>query len=215
MSNKKAVNLTTRDMEIVRFMEETGLPLSASQVSKIWFWSGNEKSALVCAQRRLLALYRCKKILRIREYVGQEYIYYLNKVPNQLKHKQLMIDFLCQLNMNNFKVLDVQVEWKAIEKSYGVRPDLFLTVEHLRNKYNLICEVENTKEFDSKKYEKFTANMNEDKTLHALIPYPVMIVAICQEKPSPVKRNNGIYTPVWIKGTDFSNFSNLIYRLVK
>ncbi|MBP3907456.1 MAG: hypothetical protein J6D33_00830, partial [Turicibacter sp.] len=204
MSNKKAVNLTTRDMEIVRFMEETGLPLSASQVSKIWFWSGNEKSALVCAQRRLLALYRCKKILRIREYVGQEYIYYLNKVPNQLKHKQLMIDFLCQLNMNNFKVLDVQVEWKAIEKSYGVRPDLFLTVEFSGKQYNLICEVENTKEFDSKKYEKLTSNINTEKSLHTIIPNPMLIVAICKEKPNPIKRANGLYTPVWIKADDFS-----------
>lgn len=206
--------LTTRDIEIVRFIEETGLPLTATQAAKLWFWNGNEKSALVCAQRRLLALFKSKKVSRVRQFVGQEYIYYLNKVPGQLEHKQLMVDFLCQLNMNQFKILDVQVEWKAIEQSYRVRPDLFLTVEYQTKKYNLICEIENTKVFDSKKYEKFTANMNEDKTLHALIPHPVMIIAICNSKPTPIRRSNGMYAPVWTK-TDFSNFSNLIYRLVK
>lgn len=214
MSNKKAVMLTTRDMEIVRFMEQTGLPLTASQASRMWFWTGNEKSSLICAQRRLLALYKSKKVSRIREYVGQEYVYFLSKIPAQLKHKQLMVDFLYHLNMNKFKLLDIQVEWKAIEKSYRVRPDLFLTVEYGTNKYNLICEVENTKEFDSKKYEKFTSNMNEDKALHQIIPYQVMIIAICNSKPNPIKRSNGLYNPVWVK-KDFSNFSNLIYRLVK
>ena len=206
--------LTTRDLEIVRFMEQTKLPLTASQASRLWFWSGNEKSSLICAQRRLLALYKMKKIQRIREFVGQEYIYYLNKVPNQLKHKQMMVDFLCQLNINQFKIISCEVEWKAIEQVYKVRPDLFLTVEYLGNKYNLICEVDNTKEFDSKKYEKFTANMNTDKALHTLIPYPVMIMAICNSKPKPIKRADGLYIPIWIKA-DYSNFSNLIYRFVK
>lgn len=215
MSNKKAVMLTTRDIEIVRFIEQTRLPLTASQVSRLWFWSGNEKSSLICAQRRLLALYKMKRLQRVREYVGQEYIYYLNKVPHQLKHKQLMMDFLCHLNMNKFKILDVQVEWKAIEKNYGVRPDLFLTVEYSENKYNLICEVENTKGFDAKKYEKLTSNINTDNSLHVLIPNPILIVAICNNKPNPIKRANGLYTPVWVKADDFSNFSNLIYRLIK
>lgn len=215
MSNKKAVILTTRDLEIVRFMEQTRLPLTASQVSRLWFWSGNEKSSLICAQRRLLALFKTKKVSRIREFIGQEYIYYLNKVPNQLKHKQLMVDFLCHLNMNKFKILSCEAEWKAIEQSYGVRPDLFLTVEYQTKKYNLICEVDHTKEFDSKKYERFSSNMNTDKSLHALIPNPMLIVSICNSRPNPIKRTNGLYVPVWIKANDFSNFSNLIYRFVK
>ena len=213
MSNKKAVMLTTRDISIVKFMEQTGLPLTASQVSRLWFWSGNEKSSLICAQRRLLALYKMKKVQRVRQFVGQEYIYYLNKVPGQLEHKQLMMDFLCHLNMNNFKILDIEVEWKAIEQSYKIRPDLFLTVEYANKKYNLICEVDNTKEFDNKKYEKLTSNMNTDRALHQLIPYTVLIVAICNNKPSAIKRANGIYKPTWIR-TDFSNFANLTYRLV-
>lgn len=204
--------LTTRDMEIVRFIEQTRLPLTTSQASRLWFWSGNEKSSLICAQRRLLALYKTKKLQRVREFVGQEYIYYLNKVPSQLKHKQLMMYFLCQLNMNNFKILDVQVEWKAIEQSYKVRPDLFLTVEYKTKKYNLICEVDNTKQFDNKKYERLTSHMNTDKSLHTLIQYPVMIVALCDSKPAPIKRPNGLYQPVWIT-TDFNNFSNLINRV--
>lgn len=207
--------LTTRDIEIVKFMEQTQLPLTASQVSKIWFWNNNEKSALVCAQRRLLALFKAKKVLRVRQFVGQEYIYYLNKVPSQLEHKKIMMDFLCQLNMNKFKILDVQVEWKAIEKSYRIRPDMFLTVEYANKKYNLICEVDHTKEFDAKKYERFTSNMNTDKALHELIPNQVLIVAICNSKPTAIKRNDGLYKPVWVKANDFSNFSNLIYRLVK
>ena len=214
MNNKKAVMLTARDMEIVKFLEQTGLPLTASQVSRLWFYSGNEKSALVCAQRRLLALYKSKKVSRIREYVAQEYVYFLNKIPSQLKHKQLMVDFLCHLKMNQFKILDVQIEWKAIEQSYKIRPDLFLTVEYLRKKYNLICEVDNTKDFDSKKYERFTSNMNTDKSLPTLIPYPVLIVAICDSKPSAIKRPTGLYLPCWIT-TNFSNFSNLMYRLAK
>lgn len=204
--------LTARDMEIVKFLEQTGLPLTASQVSRLWFYSGNEKSALVCAQRRLLALYKSKKVSRIREYVAQEYVYFLNKIPSQLKHKQLMVDFLCHLKMNQFKILDVQIEWKAIEQSYKVRPDLFLTVEYKTKKYNLICEVDNTKQFDNKKYERLTAHMNTDKSLHTLIQYSVMIVSLCDSKPSPIKRPNGLYQPVWIT-TDFNNFANLINRV--
>lgn len=212
MNKKKAVNLTTRDLEIVKFIEKTGLPLTASQASQLWFWSGNPKSSLICAQRRLLALYKMKKISRVRQFVGQEYIYYLKKVPAQLKHKQLIVDFLCHLNMNHFKVLSFEVEWKGIEQSYHIRPDLFLTVEYANHKYNFVCEVDHTKTFTNReKYGKFITQKNSDYTLKQLIPYPMLVISVCSQKPEPIPLRDGRnYKAVWIN-TDFSNISNLTY----
>lgn len=215
-SKSKGTLLTTRDYEIVRFIEDTGLPITPSQASRIWFWKGNEKSALIGAQRRLLALFKMKKLNRVRQYVGQEYIYYLKKIPSQLKHKQLMVDLLCHLNMNNFKVLDVEVEWKDIEPSYHIRPDLFLTVEYGNQKYNFICEVDNTKSFsNSSNYAKLISNRSSDNYLKSIIRYSLVILSVCDKKPDPFTLSNGKqYNPVWID-TQFTNFSNLNYRFAQ
>lgn len=216
MNKNKKVNLTMRDLEIVKFIENTNLPLTALQVSKLFFWSGNEKSSLVRAQRRLLALFKMKKILRARNYVGEEYIYYLKKVPSQLKHKQLIVDFLCQINIQNFKILNIQTEWKGIEQLYGIRPDLFLTVEYNTKKYNFICEVDNTKTFtNSEKYGKFISNKNSDQVIKSLVPYPMLLISVCSKKPDPILLNDGRkYKPLWID-TNFSNASNLTYTFIK
>ncbi len=212
----KTVNLTMRDLEIVKFIEDTGLPLNATQVSKLFFWSGNEKSSLVRAQRRLLALYKMKKICRARNYVGEEYIYYLKKTPTQLKHKQLIVDFLCQLNIQKFKILDIQLEWKGIENAYGIRPDVFLTIEYNGKKYNFIVEVDNTKTFtNGEKYGRFISNKNSDTLIKSLVPYPVLLISVCKVKPEPIKLSDGRkYKPLWIN-SDFSNATNLTYTFIK
>lgn len=205
-----------RDLEIVKFIENTNLPLTALQVSKLFFWSGNEKSSLVRAQRRLLALFKMKKILRARSYVGEEYIYYLKKTPTQLKHKQLIVDFLCQLNIQKFKILDIQLEWKGIENAYGIRPDVFLTIEYNAKKYNFICEVDNTKTFtNGEKYGRFISNKHSDSLIKSLVPYPVLLISVCKVKPEPIKLSDGRkYKPLWIN-SDFSNATNLTYTFVK
>lgn len=216
MNKNKKVNLTVRDLEVVKFIENTNLPLTAVQVSKLFFWSGNEKSSLVRAQRRLLALYKMKKICRARNYVGEEYIYYLKKTPTQLKHKQLIVDFLCQLNLQNFKILSCELEWKGIENAYGIRPDLFLTVEYNQKKYNFIVEVDNTKTFtNSEKYSRFVSNKNSDTLIKSLVRYPMLLISVCSKKPEPIELSDGRkYKPLWIN-SDFSNATNLTYIFVK
>lgn len=212
----KKVNLTMRDLEVVKFIEDTKLPITATQASKIWFWTGNEKSSLVSAQRRLFALYKMKKISRVRNFQSEEYIYYLKKAPNQTKHKQLIVDFLCQLSLQKFKILDIQLEWKGIEQSYGIRPDVFLTIEYNQEKYNFIVEVDNTKTFtNSEKYGRFISNKNTDPLINSLVPYPVLLISVCSKKPEPIELSDSRrYKPLWIN-SDFSNASNLTYTFVK
>ncbi|MDB8545802.1 hypothetical protein PNV01_13415 [Turicibacter sanguinis] len=202
------MGITTRDLQVIRYLEK-GFLLNAEICSRLIYWTKNEAASLNVAQRRLRELYKLKQVKRVREYVGQSYTYYIDKAPTKTKHRLMMSDFLSRLEMNGFHVeLDQTfVEWKGLESRFGIRPDLLVTFTYANKTYQLLVEIDLTKEYSNgEKYSRiYQAKI--DRTIDNILPYTLGFVSICDKKPQV----EGV-KPLWIK-TDFSNFSNLIYAI--
>ena len=200
------MGITTRDLQVIRYLEK-GFLLNAEICSRLIYWTKNEKASLNIAQRRLRELYKLKQVKRVREFVGQSYTYYLDKAPTKTKHRLAMADFLSRCEMNGFHVdLDnTFIEWKGLEQRFGIRPDLLVTFEYANKTYQLLVEVDLTKEFSNgSKYAKICKAWREG-TLDNILPHTIGIVSVCDRKPESQE-----IKPIWMK-SDFSNFSNLVY----
>lgn len=199
------MGITTRDLQVIRYLEK-GFLLNADICSRLIYWTKNEATSLNIAQRRLKELYRLKQVKRVREFVGQSYTYYLDKAPSKTKHRLMMSNFLSMLMINGFEVdLDnTFIEWKGLEKRFGVRPDLLVTFNYGDSTYQLLVEIDLTKEFtNSDKYRRLLqAKVNGELTNQ--LPHQLAVVSICDKKPN--------FQCIWMK-TDFSNFSNLTYTV--
>ena len=199
------MGITTRDLQVIRYLEK-GFLLNADICSRLIYWTKNEATSLNIAQRRLKELYRLKQVKRVREFVGQSYTYYLDKAPTKTKHRLMMSNFLSMLQINGFEVdLDnTFIEWKGVEKRFGVRPDLLVTFNYGDSSYQLLVEIDLTKEFtNADKYTRIL-EAKTNRELTAQLPHQLAIVSICDKKPN--------FRCIWMK-TDFSNFSNLIYSV--
>ena len=199
------MGITTRDLQVVRYLEK-GFLLNAEICSRLIYWTKNESASLNVAQRRLRELFKLKQVKRVREFVGQSYTYYIDKPPTKTKHRLMMADFLSRLQMNGFEVdLDrTFVEWKGMEVLFGVRPDILVTFKYAERVYQLLVEVDITKEFsNAKKYERII-QAKRNGELNDILPHALAVVSICDTKPD--------FNCIWMK-TDFSNFSNLIYAV--
>ena len=202
------MGITTRDLQVIRYLEK-GFLLNAEICSRLIYWTKNEKASLNIAQRRLRELYKLKQVKRVREFVGQSYTYYLDKAPTKTKHRLAMADFLSRCEMNGFHIdLDnTFIEWKGLEQRFGVRPDLLVTFEYANKIYQLLVEIDLTKEFSNgSKYAKICKAWREG-TLDNILPHTIGIVSVCDKKAE-----NQEIIPVWMK-SDFSNFSNLVYKI--
>ena len=202
------MGVTTRDLQVIRYLEK-GFLLNAEICSRLIYWTKNEKASLNIAQRRLRELYKLKQVKRVREFVGQSYTYYLDKAPTKTKHRLAMADFLSRCEMNGFHV-DLEntfIEWKGLEQRFGIRPDLLVTFEYANKTYQLLVEVDLTKEFSNgSKYAKVFKERREG-LLGNILPHTLGVISVCDKQPEDKE-----FKPIWIK-TDYSNFSNLIYAI--
>lgn len=202
------MGLTTRDLQIIRYLEKNFL-INAEIASRLVYWTKNEAASLNIAQRRLREMFKLKQVKRVREFVGQSYTYYLSKAPTKTKHRLMMTDFLSRLEVNGFSVdLDrTEAEWKGLEQRFGVRPDMLVTFTYNDHVYQLLVEIDLTKEFsNAKKYERIM-NAKKNGELKGVLDGAVGVVSVCDKKP-----NAEGFKPLWIK-TDWSNFSNLTYAI--
>lgn len=201
--------ITTRDLEVVRLLEKRFI-VNADILSRLIYWTKNEKSSLAIAQRRLKILYKQKQVKRVREFSVQNYIYYLGKAPSNIKHRLAMSDFLSQLMINGFEVAldETENEYRGLEKEFGIRPDLLVTFYCGEKKYQALVEIDLTKDLTHVEgYNKFfKARRSGETTL--LTQYPLALVSVCKHKPE------GVNNCIWIK-PDWSNFSNFTYSFVE
>lgn len=204
------MGLTTRDLQVIRYLEKNFL-INAEIASRLVYWTRNEESSLNISQRRLREIFKLKQAKRVREFVGQSYTYYLGKAPSKTKHRLMMTDFLSRCEMNGFHV-DIErteVEWKGLEEKFGVRPDMIATITYNDKVYQLLVEVDITKEFsNAKKYERIM-KAKRNGELKGTLDEALAVVSVCDKKPEV----DG-FKPIWIK-TDFSNFSNFTYSFIK
>lgn len=207
-------NLTSRDIKVINFLDDSNIVLTASQVGKI-FYSENardDKSSLKIAQKRLKKMFDIKEVKRFRDYSTQEFYYYLgSKVPKLTDHKLLISEFITRMAQDQFEVEWVKLEWTHFQKDYHLRPDAFIKFHYIGEEFYILLEVDSSKKFtnDDKYLKLFTDRKNSTEIQEILPIYHVLIVSLCKTKPEQSKVN-----PVWIN-TDFSNFSNLKYQFIK
>lgn len=202
------MGLTTRDLVAIKYLEKNFL-LNAEILSRLVYWTGNKRYSLNASRRRLKAMHDLKQIKRVREFVGQSYVYYLGKAPTKIEHRLTISDFLSQMNTNGFEILldETEVEFKELEKIYGIRPDVLVTFKYQDKIYQLLVEVDLTKSFTHDKTYKKILRDKRNGELSSIIKYPLLVVSVCKQKPDDEKF-------IWIK-PDWSNFSNLPYAFVK
>lgn len=207
-------NLTSRDVRVINFLDESNCVLTASQIGKI-FYSENardDKSSLKIAQKRLKKMFDIKEVKRFRDYSTQEFYYYLaSKVPKLTEHKILISEFITKMAQDKFEVEWVKLEWTYFQKDYHLRPDAFIKFNYGNDEFYILLEVDSSKKFtnDDKYLKLFTDRKNSIEIQEVLPIHHVLIVSLCMTKPEQSKVN-----PVWIN-TDFSNFSNLKYQFIK
>ena len=211
-------HLTTRDVKCDNFINRTNLHMTSSQIAKLFYQTGNEKSSKTIANRRLAVLVEKHQLKRVRQYVSQEFIYYSKKLPARLEHKHMIVEFLCQLKISgiSFDLDSVETEVCTWQKDYQIRPDMLLTIEDFKSvKYHLIVECDFSKKFTHEKYSKFLSNRNIDPIIFETLPNRLIVVSVCKSKPEQIQLQDGRkYKPVWVN-TDFSNISNIRYLLQK
>lgn len=202
--------LTKRDKDFLFFIENTNLIFTNQQIADIFYPAGNRKSSYMIANKRLRKMVASKYIKKMGGKFGECDIYYFETKPKQTAHKLIMSDFLAHLALNDFKIIDVELEYTGFQKQYHFRPDMRVVVEHQGEKYILIVEVDNMKEFSNmEKYNCLVTNI--EKGLHAEeFPYPYLIVSVCNRKPQVT----GSCNPLHIK-KDLSDFSKFVWAFAK
>lgn len=207
-------NLTSRDIKVINFLDDSNIVLTASQVGKI-FYSENardDKSSLKIAQKRLKKMFDIKEVKRFRDYSTQEFYYYLgSKVPKLTEHKLLISEFITRMAQDQFEVEWVKLEWTHFQKDYHLRPDAFIKFRYVNDEFYILLEVDSSKKFtNDDKYLKLFTDRKNSTEIQEILPYGhILIVSLCKTKPESSKVD-----PVWIS-TDFSNFSNLKYQFLK
>ena len=202
------MGLTTRDLTVIRYLEKNFL-LDADILSRLVYWTGNEHYSLNASRRRLKAMTDLKQVKRMRQYVSQSYVYYLGKLPSKVEHRLAMSDFLSQMAVNGFEILleETEVEFKALEKMYHVRPDMLVTFKYHDKVYQALVEIDLTKQFTNADKYKKVIEAKRGGELKGILDYPLAVVSVCNKRPEDLKC-------VWIK-PDWSNFSNFTYSFIK
>ena len=203
------MRMTPRDKKVYQFLCQTKMPMSTSAIAKMFYLQNNTMtSALVIANRRLNKMVEDGYIDRLNRKFGEKAIYYCGKQPNkqQLRHKLIMTDFIAELVANQFKVIDCRFEY-ALPDKYGIRSDMFITIEYNNKLYYLFVEVDVTKEFNEKYLELI---QDIEKGLFRT-KYPVFIISISDFKIN----NETIRKSVVQIDTELSNFNKILWKFVK
>ena len=138
--------LTKRDVKIIEFLEQYKI---ASTTILTHFFFPSEQTC----RRRLKYLYDNHKIDRERDFVNNEYLYFLKK-PRQLKHSLYVVKFYHMLH-KNYTVESFEIEKKMAD----IRPDAVFTYKDKGMTITGLLEVElSNKGLNQSKYERFIVN---------------------------------------------------------
>lgn len=206
------MGITTRDVKVVNFIEETNLLMTANQIARYFYKTPNSKnmtSVMVIARNRLSVLFKGRYLKRMRDFVGQEYIYYLGKKPpKKVEHKLLMAEFLTTMKENHIVVKDIKLEYKDLQEKYKLRPDLRIVMDFNGLEVVAFVEVDRTKTFsNSDKYINLIKNYKTDETVRKALTSNFILISVCDKKPT-------MDNVFWVK-TDMSNFSKFKFELME
>ena len=206
MAGKKY--LTSRDIKMINFLEDTSLLITAKQAAMLFYKSptNNTKSSITVAQNRLKVAHELKQIKRYRDQIDQSFVYYTGKKPTKLEHKLLITDFLVKF-YNEFEVVSVETEFKGLEKTYGIRPDIYIVFRFGTHTVSTLVECDNTKGFTNGDVYSKIMKDKRAKKISYILPYPLLIIS-CTDK-----KNEHEFQPTTLK-TDFTDFSKIKFALI-
>lgn len=206
MAGKKY--LTSRDIKMINFLEDTSLLITAKQAAMLFYKSptNNTKSSITVAQNRLKVAHELKQIKRYRDHIDQSFVYYTGKKPTKLEHKLLISDFLVKF-YNEFEVVSVETEFKGLEKTYGIRPDIYIVFRFGTHTVSTLVECDNTKGFTNGDVYSKIMKDKRAKKISYILPYPLLIIS-CTDK-----KNEHEFQPTTVK-TDFTDFSKIKFALI-
>lgn len=204
--------ITTRDAQVVNFIEDTQLLMTATQIARYFYKTSNSKSmesVMVIARRRLSILAKGHYLKRMRDFVGQEYIYYQAKrPPKKVDHKLLMAEFLTTMKENHIVVKEIKLEFKDLQEKYKLRPDLRIVMDFNGLEVVAFVEVDRTKTFsNSDKYIHLIKSHKTDENVRKALTSNFILISVCDKKPT-------MDNVFWIK-TDMSNFSKFKFELME
>lgn len=207
MAGKKY--LTSRDIKMINFLEDTSLLITAKQAAMLFYKSptNNTKSSITVAQNRLKVAHELKQIKRYRDHIDQSFVYYTGKKPTKLEHKLLITDFLVKF-YNEFEVVSVETEFKGLEKTYGIRPDIYIVFRFGTHTVSTLVECDNTKGFTNGDVYSKIMKDKRAKKISYILPYPLLIIS-CTDK-----KNEHEFQPTTVK-TDFTDFSKIKFALIR
>ena len=206
MAGKKY--LTSRDIKMINFLEDTSLLITAKQAAMLFYKSptNNTKSSITVAQNRLKVAHELKQIKRYRDHIDQSFVYYTGKKPTKLEHILLITDFLVKF-YNEFEVVSVETEFKGLEKTYGIRPDIYIVFRFGTHTVSTLVECDNTKGFTNGDVYSKIMKDKRAKKISYILPYPLLIIS-CTDK-----KNEHEFQPTTVK-TDFTDFSKIKFALI-
>lgn len=206
MAGKKY--LTSRDIKMINFLEDTSLLITAKQAAMLFYKSptNNTKSSITVAQNRLKVAHELKQIKRYRDHIDQSFVYYTGKKPTKLEHKLLITDFLVKF-YNEFEVVSIETEFKGLEKTYGIRPDIYIVFRFGTHTVSTLVECDNTKGFTNGDVYSKIMKDKRAKKISYILPYPLLIIS-CTDK-----KNEHEFQPTTVK-TDFTDFSKIKFALI-
>ena len=207
MAGKKC--LTSRDIKMINFLEDTSLLITAKQAAMLFYKSptNNTKSSITVAQNGLKVAHELKQIKRYRDHIDQSFVYYTGKKPTKLEHKLLITDFLVKF-YNEFEVVSVETEFKGLEKTYGIRPDIYIVFRFGTHTVSTLVECDNTKGFTNGDVYSKIMKDKRAKKISYILPYPLLIIS-CTDK-----KNEHEFQPTTVK-TDFTDFSKIKFALIR
>lgn len=136
--------ITDRDIKLIEWLQ---IHKCATTTTLEHFFFPSKK----IAQRRLKILYDNKQIKRTRDYVEEDYYYYIKK-PKQLKHSVMITDFYREFSKyNNIGYLETQRQVGEI-----IPDGIIGFIDKRGNKKIAVLEIEiSNKGFDYSKYRRF------------------------------------------------------------
>lgn len=202
-------HLTTRDIKLINFLEDTSLLITAPQAAKMFYKSptGNKQSSLTIARRRLTQACELKQLNRYRDHIDQNFVYYTGKKPKKIEHKLLITEFLTHFN-DEFEILEIHTEFKALESKYGIRPDIYIVFKFGEHIVSTLVECDNTKGFTNGDVYSKIMKDKRAKKISYILPYPLLIIS-CTDK-----KNEHEFQPTTVK-TDFTDFSKIKFALIR
>lgn len=165
------MGITKRDKMVYEFLLNSELSMTVNQLSNMFFsynkngTKNNSRSSYVIASRRMSQLENMgyvKCLKRSKKQIND--IYYAhdrNLQQKQLRHELALSEFICQLSINGFQILDVKREYKMPDK-YNIRCDAFILVQYRNKKYYVIIEVGISHFINTDKYDKLIDDINKN-----------------------------------------------------